>query len=45
MAEAKPAVLSAAATPSLFVETVERVRPDIRLIGLPAPRDREIVPA
>jgi len=34
MAEAKPAVLSAAATPSLFVETVERVRPDIRLIGL-----------
>jgi FSR family fosmidomycin resistance protein-like MFS transporter len=33
MAEAKPAVLSAA-TPSLFVETVERVRPDIRLIGL-----------
>src|ERR1700675_4353171 len=34
MAEAKPAVLSVAATPSLFVETVERVRPDIRLIGL-----------
>jgi FSR family fosmidomycin resistance protein-like MFS transporter len=34
MAEAKPAVLSAAATPSLFVETVERVRPNIRLIGL-----------
>lgn len=34
MAEAKPAVLSDAATPSLFVETVERVRPDIRLIGL-----------
>jgi len=31
MAEAKPAVLSAAATSSLFVETVERVRPDIRL--------------
>ena len=34
MAEAKSAVLSAAAAPSLFVETVERVRPDIRLIGL-----------
>jgi FSR family fosmidomycin resistance protein-like MFS transporter len=34
MAEAKPAALSAAVTPSLFVETVERVRPDIRLIGL-----------
>ena len=34
MAEAKSAALSAAATPSLFVETVERVRPDIRLIGL-----------
>ena len=45
MAEAKPAVLSAAATPSLSVATVERVRADIRLIGLPAPRDREIVPA
>ena len=36
MAEAKSAALSAAAAPSLFVETVERVRPDIRLIGLPA---------
>src|SRR5688500_14098683 len=34
MAEAKQAALSAAATPSLFAETVERVRPDIRLIGL-----------
>ena len=34
MAEAKQAVLSAATTPSLFVETVERVRPNIRLIGL-----------
>jgi FSR family fosmidomycin resistance protein-like MFS transporter len=34
MAEAKPAVLSAAATPSLFLEPVERVRPNIRLIGL-----------
>jgi FSR family fosmidomycin resistance protein-like MFS transporter len=34
MAEAKQAVLSAAATPSLFVETVERARPNIRLIGL-----------
>ncbi len=34
MAEAKPAVLSAAATSSLFVETAERVRPNLRLIGL-----------
>jgi FSR family fosmidomycin resistance protein-like MFS transporter len=34
MAEAKQAALSAAATPSLFAETVERVRPNIRLIGL-----------
>jgi FSR family fosmidomycin resistance protein-like MFS transporter len=34
MAEAKQAVLSAAATPSLFVETIERVRPNVRLIGL-----------
>jgi MFS transporter, FSR family, fosmidomycin resistance protein len=34
MADAKPAVLSAAATPALFVETVERVRPNLRLIGL-----------
>jgi FSR family fosmidomycin resistance protein-like MFS transporter len=34
MAEAKQAVLSAAAIPSLFAETVERVRPNIRLIGL-----------
>lgn len=34
MAEAKSAALSAAAVPSLFVETVERVRPDLRLIGL-----------
>src|SRR6266852_6436154 len=34
MAEAKPAVLSAAAPSSLFVETVERVRPNLRLIGL-----------
>src|SRR2546430_8391697 len=34
MAEAKPAVLSAAATPAFFVGTVERVRPNLRLIGL-----------
>jgi MFS transporter, FSR family, fosmidomycin resistance protein len=34
MAEAKPAVLSAAATAALFVETAERVRPNLRLIGL-----------
>lgn len=34
MAEAKQAVLSAAAAPSLFVETVSRVRPNVRLIGL-----------
>src|SRR5262245_37226043 len=34
MAEAKPAALSAAVTPSLFAETVERGRPDIKLIGL-----------
>jgi FSR family fosmidomycin resistance protein-like MFS transporter len=34
MAEAKQAVLSAAAPPSLFVETVERVRPNLRIIGL-----------
>jgi FSR family fosmidomycin resistance protein-like MFS transporter len=33
MAEAKQAVLSAA-TPALFVDTVERVRPNLRLIGL-----------
>jgi FSR family fosmidomycin resistance protein-like MFS transporter len=33
MAEAKQAVLSAA-VPSLLVETVDRVRPNIRLIGL-----------
>ena len=34
MAEAKQAVLSAAVTPALFVETVARVRPNLRLIGL-----------
>src|SRR5712692_10262921 len=34
MAEAKQAVLSATAPPSLLLETVSRVRPNIRLIGL-----------
>ena len=34
MAEAKQAVLSVTAPPSLLLETVERVRPNIRLIGL-----------
>ena len=43
MAEAKSAALSAAAVPSLFVETVERVRPDLRLLGWMA--DRWGVPA
>jgi FSR family fosmidomycin resistance protein-like MFS transporter len=34
MAEAKQAVLSATAPPSLLLETAERVRPNLRLIGL-----------
>ena len=34
MADVKQVVLSATATPALFVETVDRVRPNLRLIGL-----------
>ena len=42
MAEAKQAVLSAAAVPAPFDDIVERVRPEIGFIGPSARRGREL---